>query len=384
MTRWAVVGPTYPFRGGIAHFTTLLVQHLRQRHPVAFYSFRRQYPSWLFPGRSDRDPSQTPLTTEVEYVLDPLNPITWFQTFRRIRRFQPDCLVLNWWVPFWAPAWWTLSTLSRRAGIRVLYICHNVLPHEATLGSRWLAKQVLSRGDDWVTLSREQARTLEKLLPGRKVVYTPHPTYAPLKRQTLEPATARAALGLVPQTPVLLFFGLVRPYKGLSVLLEAMPAVRRATGAVLLVAGEFWEPRQRYEQQITALGLQDAVRLVDQYIPDEQLPLYFGAADVVVLPYLRATQSGVAQLAHGFGRPVIASRVGDLEERFVEGETGLLVPPGDVQALAKAIGRFFQARPVPDPQSPLPQHKEQPSWEDLVKVLERMIMDDKATVCTTL
>jgi glycosyltransferase involved in cell wall biosynthesis len=343
--RIAVVGPTYPYRGGIAHYTTLLVRQLRLAgHQAPLYSFTRQYPSWLFPGKTDRDPSATPLRVECEYILDPINPLTWLRLVRRVRADNPDLLVLQWWVPYWTPCLTAIGYLIKRSSaIKIAFICHNVVPHEGGgVLDRRLALTALRRGDALIVHSEQDRYKLLALLPQARVVKASHPTYAPLASQSAPAARdLRRELGLPADAPVLLFFGFVRPYKGLEYLIQAMARIRQRLPAHLLVAGEFWSSREFYERYAREFGVEQHISFVDRYIPNEELQPYFELADVVVLPYVSATQSGVAQLAFGFGKPVITTRVGGLAEVVQEGVNGLLVPPQDEAALADAVVRFF-------------------------------------------
>lgn len=343
--RLCLVGPTYPYRGGIAHYTTLLARHLRNsdEHELLFISFSRQYPGWLYRGRTDRDPSRHPLQAEAEYLLNPLHPLSWWRTLRRIGRWTPDAVVLPWWVPFWAPVWAALGRGIRRlpGDPRLLFICHNVLPHEqGALGRLFMpavVRHTLSPGDGFIVHARSSAERLEGILPEARYRVTPHPSYAALGREK-----GGALPVAVPRDrPLLLFAGFVRPYKGLDVLLQALPEVLARRPAHLLVAGEFWQGVKGYRKQMAALGIAGAVTLLDAYLPDEQLSACVAAADVVVLPYRSATQSGVVQLAFGHGRPVITSDVDGLRDVVDHEQTGLLVPPEDPAALAAAINRFF-------------------------------------------
>jgi glycosyltransferase involved in cell wall biosynthesis len=347
--RIAVVGPTYPYRGGIAHYTTLLVRHLRDAgHAAPLYSFIRQYPRWLFPGKSDRDPSDAPLRVDCEYILDPINPFTWWRLYRRVRADNPDVLVLQWWVPYWTPSLATIAGLIKRnTRIKIVFICHNVVPHEGGgVIDRRLALTVLRRGDAMIVHSEQDRLRLLALLPKATVYKAAIPTYAPLTQQV--PAAARrdlrAELGIPEGAPVLLFFGFVRPYKGLEYLIQAMRSVRERIDARLLVVGEFWTAPEFYQRYADEFKVSDAITIVNRYVSNEELQPYFDTADVVVLPYVSATQSAVVQLAFGFGKPVITTRVGGLHEVVEDGVNGLIVPPQDERALADAIVRYFEQR----------------------------------------
>ncbi|MCB8951141.1 MAG: glycosyltransferase [Ardenticatenales bacterium] len=367
--RLAIIGPTYPYRGGIAHYTTLLARECRQRHTVRLISFSRQYPRWLFPGQSDRDPSQHPLQTDAEYWLDGLNPLTWRQTARRLRAWQPEAVIISWWVPYWAPAWAALTWLLRRAPHppRLLFICHNVLPHESGPLDRAAARLALGRADGFLAHSQADAALLRQMFPHARVIATALPTYADLG-QTAAPATL--PIELPSDRPLLLFFGFVRPYKGLDVLLRALPAVLAQQPVHLLVVGEFWQGEAAYQALIERMGVAEAVTLWNQYVPDEQLVACVRRADAAVLPYRSATQSAVAQVAFGQGTPVITTNVGGLAEAVQDGRTGLVVPPDDPAALAAAINRFLGEKLGPTMRAHIAADQDRFSWGNLVRALE--------------
>ena len=376
MVRFCLIGPTYPYRGGIAHYTTLLAQHLRETHEVLLLSFSRQYPGWLFPGRSDKDPSKRPLQTEAHYQLDPINPFTWWHTIKQIQKWQPDVVIIPWWHPYFAPVWFRLGRGIQRLTPRptLLFICHNVRPHEQGKLSRRLLphvlKNVLGQGDGFLVHSQADGAILQSYLPKARVVVTPLPTYAALGDKAL----LALPMELPTDCPLLLFCGLVRPYKGLDVLLEAVALLKRPFH--LLVAGEFWQGGQAgYQAQISRLGLTERVSIIDNYLPDEQLAASIDRANVVVLPYRSATQSAVVQMAFGRGKPVITTDVGGLAEAVEDGRTGLVVPPENPLALAKAIDRYF-AEALEQPFSDnIKQRESQFSWTRLSQSLQSLIVE---------
>lgn len=377
--RIVVVGPTYPFRGGIAHYTTLLVRSLREAgHDVRFYSFVRQYPRWLFPGKTDRDPSTAVLRVACEYILDPINPLTWWQLYRKIRADQPDLLLLQWWVPYYTPFLTAMSYLIKKnTQTPLLYICHNVIPHDGGgVFDRRLAYTVLHRGDAFIVHSEQDRQHLSVILPGATIAKMRLPTYTDVARQGQQTNTAavRAEFNIPPDVPVLLFFGFVRPYKGLEYLLQAMPLVLQKQRVHLLVVGEFWTPVEFYEGYAAEVGISHALTFVNRYVPNEELPRYFDLADVVVLPYVSATQSAVVQLAFGFGKPVITTRVGGLHEVVQDGVNGLIVAPQNETALAHAILRFFEEdlAPAMAQQARATAAARDYSWQDLVTCIEQI------------
>lgn len=338
----ALIGPYAPYRGGIAHFGETLRRGLEARgHAVAPVTFSRQYPALLFPGKTQLAPGASAGASDAERLLDTLNPLSWLRTARRIAGRQPDAVLFQYWMPFFAPAYGAVARLLRRRGIPSLAVVHNATPHERFPLGRPLGRFFLAACAGHLALSEAVEDDLRGLRVSAPIRRAAHPVYdrfggAPAK------AEARRALDLPEEAPVLLFFGFVRRYKGLDVLLDAMPAVReRLPDVRLVVAGEFYEDDAPYRAQIRRHGLAGHVRLRDAYIPDSDVPALFAAADALVQPYRTATQSGVAQIAFHFGLPVLTTDVGGLAESIPNEEAGLIVPPEDPSALADAVVRFF-------------------------------------------
>jgi glycosyltransferase involved in cell wall biosynthesis len=372
--RFALVGPVHPYRGGIAHYTALLASALAERHDVRVFSFRRQYPRWLYPGESDRDTSSHPLAVPAQFDLDPLLPWTWRATAQSIQRFQPHLAVVQWWVPFWAPSLGSLARLLARGGTPATFVCHNVIPHEPRPWDRLAVRWALDAASALIVHSQEESRRAQELALRSPITVHPLPTYAGLVPQLPPQPEARAALG-ISESRVLLFFGLVRPYKGLRVLLPALAQAFPDEGVRLLVAGEFWEPLSEYQALASSLGIADSITWRPGYVPNEELAPYLSAADAVVLPYTSATQSAVAQLAFAAGKPVITTAVGGLPDVVEDGVNGLLARPGDPEDLARVLRRFYDENLGPSLERGVRERSDRFHWQHLVDLLEGMAGD---------
>jgi len=368
--RIALVGLTFPFRGGISHYTTLLCRALRRRHDVQFYALYRQYPSLLFPGKTQFDESDASFDIEHDACIDSINPFTWLSTARKIRRQRPDVVLFSWWHPFFAPSFGTIAHLLKRFGkIPSCFLCHNALPHERSRIDGLLLRYVFSSGAAFITHSRQDHDDLRGFRPTAIVKQNPHPSYDIFATEKSPSAgEARRQLGLDGKR-VLLFFGFVREYKGLQVLLDAMDELPAEQGYHLVVVGEFYEDREKYRAGIDRLTGRGQLTLVDRYVPNEEVAVYFAASDLVMVPYLSATQSGVVQIAYGFGKPVVATNVGGIPEVVEDGKTGFLVPPCDAPALAAAVRRYFDADPEAFRES-IERENAKYSWERMVETVE--------------
>jgi glycosyltransferase involved in cell wall biosynthesis len=335
-----MIGPIHPLRGGIAHYNAQLALELMARHEIAVISFSRQYPTLLFPGRTQFDHGSPSSGLAAEAMLDSINPLSWIRAGLRIAEIAPDLVVAHWWHPFFGPCLGTAVRVARRRSrTSVIFICHNVVPHERFPWARGLTRFALTPGDAWLVHSETDRRDLESLNLRGQTLLVPQPPGQGFG-EPIDKEDAKSRLGLSGNT--LLFFGLIRRYKGLPGLLEAMPLVLQKVNCTLLVVGEFYDGKDRCLNLISDLGLASRVRVIDRFIPDDEVSLYFSAADLVVLPYESATQSGIVPIAYAFERPVVATRVGGLPEAVQDGETGLLVEPRNPAALAQAIIRFYE------------------------------------------
>ncbi len=365
----AVIGPTYPFRGGIAHFTTLLVHHLRRTHEVRFFSYWRQYPAWLFPGNTDRDPSEQALREPAELTLDSYNPLSWFRTAREIVAARPDVVLLQWWTPFWLPMLTVIGLSARRARLPVLFFCHQLVEPDSRPVEWQAARLGLRLGDAFIAVTAREHDRLRRAFPKRPAALGHLPVFEGFPQSQMEQAAARQALGLPDEGPVLLAFGFVRKYKGLRYLLRALA---QAPVAHLVIVGEFWEPEDEYRRLIAELGLEKHVTLHNRYVRNEAIEPYFAAANALVLPYLSGAQSGAGMLGLHYALPIIATDVGGLAETVRDGVNGLIVPPADVEALAQALRRFVGEGLEAPMRAEAARARDRLSWAALIATIEDM------------
>ena len=346
--RFVLLGPAHPYRGGIAMTTERLAAALvAAGHWVEVVTFTLQYPGLLFPGEAQTDERPAPTAYRVTRRLNSVNPLSYIATGRYIRSLRPDVIVTRYWLPFLGPALGaTLRVARRGAPARVVAIADNVVPHEARPGDRAFTRYFAGAIDDFLVMSRSVERDLAAFTTARqRVAYHPHPVYDNYGPPA-DPREARARLGLAADAHYALFFGFIRDYKGLDILLEAvaderfakpLPDGRRVR---LVVAGEYYGNRDAYERQIERLGIADRLVLHTRYIPHARVRDYFAAADLVVQPYKTATQSGISQMAYHFGVPMVVTAVGGLPEIVPDGVAGFVVAP-EPRAVAHAIYRYF-------------------------------------------
>ncbi len=367
-----LIGITHPFRGGIAHYTSLLARELEKKHLVELISLKKQYPRFLFPGKTQIDESRRRIETRNVPLIHPLAPWTWFSALLKIKKIAPDMVLFQWWHPFFGPSFGTLARwLKRWQRTKIVFLCHNVRPHESTAIDSLLIRYAFGASERFIVHSESDLKILKRMKPGSAVFKTPHPTYEIFRGDdTPDSLEARRRLGVRGNT--LLFFGYIRRYKGLGYLLQALPQVLNVVDCTLLIVGEVYEGRTKYRKMIEDYHLEKNVKWIDRYVPNEEVPFYFRAADLVVLPYVSATQSGVIQIAYGFNRPVVSTKVGGIPEAIIDGETGFLVDPEDPEALAQAILRFYQKKETIDFSQKIEKWREAFSWGNLVRLIERI------------
>lgn len=338
-----LLGTAYPYRGGLATFNERLArQFIAEGHEVELWTFTLQYPSFLFPGKTQYSSEQSPKGITIRRILNSCNPFSWFKTAYAVRKAAPDILICCYWMAFFAPAYGLISHIAKRNGkTRSIALVHNMMPHEPSLVDRLLAPYFVHNTDAFVALSKSVIHDIDKIDNCRKPkIFSPHPIYDHYG-DAMPKETACQALSLPSDKQYMLFFGLVRAYKGLDILLDAFALVKdRLPDLNLIIAGEFYEDEEKYRNQIVNNGLTNRVILRNEFIADADLPKYFGVADIVVQPYRSATQSGVTQVAFHFEKPMLVTNVGGLGEIVHDHKMGYACSPDPV-SIASAIADYF-------------------------------------------
>ena len=355
-----ILSTAFPLRGGIAHFVGLLYKELKKNHELKVFTFKRQYPAILFPGKSQLEEKETSEKIPSETIVDSINPINWLKVGKKICNDKPDILIFKYWMPFFAPCFGTISKLVKKNNhTKILVICDNVIPHEKKIFDTSLTKYFFNKTDYFIVLSESVGKDLLSLYPNAKYKLLPHPVYDNFG-VSLNKDEAKKYLGINSEK-VILFFGFIRNYKGLDTLLNAMSKVK-SKNIKLLVAGEFYTDKEKYLNIIKSLILDDDVILRTDFIPTADVKYYFSASDAVILPYKSATQSGIVQIAVNFKKPVIATNVGGLEEVVEDGKAGYIVEKENPDELATAIDKFYSENKEKEFSENIAKLKEKYSW----------------------
>ena len=344
MRKIAIIGPAHPLRGGgLTTFNHRLAREfMAHGDQCSIYSFSLQYPSFLFPGTSQYTSEPAPDGLTIYSVINSVNPLNWFKVGKRLMQERPDIIVVRFWIPFMGPALGTiLRRVLRNHHTKIICLADNIRPHEGRVGDKMLTQYFLKSCHAFITMSEKVMNDLRALEKNKPAEYIPHPIYDNFGPKVSGQA-AREKLNISEQEKVILFFGFIRKYKGLDILLEAMSDQRiRGAGIKLLVAGEFYEDEQWYQDLIDRLGVREQLVLRTSFIPDGEVPDIFCAADVVIQPYRNATQSGVTPLAYHFEKPMIVTNVGGLPDLVPHEKVGLVVEPTS-ESIADGILRFFE------------------------------------------
>ncbi|MDR3094109.1 MAG: glycosyltransferase [Bacteroidales bacterium] len=333
----AILSPFYPYRGGIAQFSAMLYQTLAEENEVKAFSFSRLYPKILFPGKTQYvNENDGSMMIPSERILDSINPFSWQKTEQSIERFQPDILIVAHWMSFFAPAYGYIAGRLKNK-TKIITLLHNAIPHEPRFFDKAFSKLLFERTHGFVVLSDTVKNDILSLYPQAKYILKPHPLYMHFGER-LETTAARKQLGIDPEKKTLLFFGFIRDYKGLDLLIEAMSALDESYQ--LVIAGESYGPFDNYRKQIDVSPAKQRITVLNRYIDDHEVPVLFSASDVLVVPYRSATQSGVIPIAYHFEVPVLATDTGALRETIEPAETGIICQP-DAAAIAEGVKKLF-------------------------------------------
>jgi D-inositol-3-phosphate glycosyltransferase len=367
-----IVSPAHPLRGGIAASTERLAVELQKKGlSVVIYSYSLQYPGFLFPGKTQFTSDPPPLGANgkplhIVTCINSVNPLSWILTGLRIASERPDQVIVRFWLPFMGPALGTLLRIARwRTRTRVTGLVDNIIPHEKRPGDRLFARYFTGACDDFLVMSKSVGEEI-RLFSGKPVVFSPHPlydNYGELQNRD----TARKTLGIPAEAQVALFFGFIRQYKGFDLFLRALAHTPHIHA---LVAGECYEDWASYQQIIDDNDMTERVHIVTDFIPSEQVSLYFSAADIVVQPYRSATQSGISQIAYHFGLPMIVSNVGGLPEIVTDKVSGYVVNP-DVASVSDALNDFFENNRNEEMRIGVQREKERFTWDKMADALIR-------------
>lgn len=363
-----IIGPAYPFRGGLASYNERLAKEfLKQGYQVNIETFTLQYPSILFPGKSQFIDGPAPDNLPIRRTVNSINPFNWLSVGNRIKKEKPDLLMIRYWLPFMAPCLGSISRLVRsNKHTKVVCLADNIIPHEKRIGDNQLTSYFMKSIDGMVAMSQSVLDDIDQFNPNLPRALCPHPLYDNFGPKT-ESQEAKTLLGLDPHDNYLLFFGFIREYKGLDLLLKAMADERiRNLGIKLIVAGEFYTKPEPYLELIKELGLEENVILRTEFIPEKHVTRYFGASDLVVQPYKSATQSGVTQIGYHFEKPMLVTNVGGLPEIIADQRIGY-VTEADEHEIANAIFDFYTNNRKTDFEKNILEEKKKFSWENMVK-----------------
>ncbi len=365
-----IIGPAHPLRGGLASYDERLAKEfISQDCNTTIYTFSLQYPGFLFPGTTQYSTEPAPKDIPIKVCINSVNPLNWLSVGNELKKLKPDVIVVRYWLPFMGPCLGTiLRKVKKNRHTKVVCIADNIIPHEKRIGDTAFTKYFVKPVDAFITMSEKVLGDLPIFAAGKPARFVPHPLYDNFGEK-ISKEEARKHLAIDDEEKLLLFFGFIRRYKGLDILLDAVKKLKTLNFKPfkLLIAGEFYEDRKQYDEQIEQLGIKDQLILKTDFIPDSEVKYYLCAADVVVQPYRNATQSGVTPLAYHFEVPMIVTNVGGLPSLVPEGKAGLVAEP-NAESIAEKIVEYFGK----GSDSFLPhliEEKKKYSWEKMTKAI---------------
>ncbi len=370
-----IVGTTYPFRGGLAAFNERLArEYIQQGHEVEIFTFSLQYPSFLFPGKTQFSSEEAPTDLKIHRTINSVNPLSWLLTGRKIKKLNPDKVIFCYWMAFIAPCFGTIACLARSPKTEIIALIHNMIPHEPTILDKLFPKYFVNAMDGFVAMADSVIEDVKHFDANSKPkIVSPHPIYDHYGA-LLDKKDAAIKLGLYDQNAYILFFGFIRQYKGLDLLLEAFADERlRKFPLKLIVAGEFYENPEPYLSQIAKLKLGNFVELRTVFIPDSEVRNYFSVADIVAQPYRTATQSGVSQIAYHFEKPMLVTNVGGLAEIVPHGKVGYVVDVEPAQ-IADALVDFYENKRADEFIENIKTEKLKYAWSQMTEAINNLMV----------
>lgn len=360
-----IIGPAHPLRGGLASYNERLAKEFQlQGNEVSIYTFSLQYPDFIFPGTTQYSTEPAPKDLTIKVCINSVNPINWVTVGLRLKKEKPDLIVVRYWLPLMGPCLGTILRIAKKnKHTKVVCIADNVIPHEKRFGDKPFTNYFIKPVDAFITMSEKVLSDLKLFDTKKPAKAVQHPLYDNFGDK-IPKETAREYLGINKDEKIILFFGFIRNYKGLDILLDAMKELQHTT-IKLLVAGEFYEDRKSYDEQIEKLGIKDKLILRTDFIPDSEVKYYLCAADMVVQPYRNATQSGVTPLAYHFEKPMVVTNVGGLPSLVPDNKAGLVAEP-NASSIAEKILEYFvkgEAHFLPH----LVEEKKKLSWSKLTE-----------------
>jgi glycosyltransferase involved in cell wall biosynthesis len=373
-----LIGPTYPYRGGNALFVTHTYEALKEKFEVKIYNYKLLYPSFLFPGKTQFDESKEQVfKVPNERVINSVNPFNWIKVSNNLKKENADLIVFDWWHPFFGFCHGVISFLVRKKyKDKILFITENVVSHEANLFDKTLTKIGLNFASKFLVLSEIVAKEIQKYSKWKRVYQSELPVYDCYKPvEIADVDKIKSELGYDKNSFVLLFFGYVRKYKGLDILIKAFPRILSLhPEAQLLIVGEFYDNPKEYLNLINQHGIENKVKVINNFVPNEDVAKYYQSADVVILPYRSATQSGILNIAYGFHKPVIVTNVGGLAEFVDDSKTGIIVKPNSVEEISEGVNRFFNLKRNTDFVIHIKEKNRRNSFSLLPGVFEKIIL----------
>lgn len=376
-----IIGTIYPYRGGLADFNERLAnEFIAEGHEVKIHNFKLQYPNLLFPGKTQYDPENRQTHLNIERSVNSISPLNWFKTGNKIKNEKPDLVIVRFWIPFIGPSLgFILRQIKKNKYSKIIAITDNVIPHEKRIGDKTLTTYFIEAADAFIAMSKKVQQDLKKFNDRKPNIFAAHPIYDNFGRQ-ISRLDSLNYLGLDKSFHYILFFGLIRDYKGLDILLKAFrKVVDKRHKIKLLIAGEVYSGESEYIQLIDKLDLNKSVIFKNEFIPNAQVKYYFGASNLVVQPYKTATQSGITQIAYHFEKPMIVTDVGGLKETCPDGKVGY-VTPVDPEVIAEKIIQFF-SNPSIEPKmiENIKEEKTKYSWSTLTGKIEKLYSDIKTS-----